>query len=98
MISYDVNYRIKELSDMIYEMKSEISELRTRSKEEMWDNSDMVRNWKVSTRTLATWRAENLIDYVQVGSKIWYPPMAREEFMLRNEVTKLKGRGEIGDE
>jgi len=35
---------------------------------------------------LATWRKKKLISYIQVGSKIWYPKLAREEFLLNNLV------------
>ena len=58
----------KEFSDHIRNIRNELTEIRkNRDCDEMWDNSDIIRNWKVSTRTLATWRAEGTIEYVQVG-------------------------------
>jgi len=54
--------------------------------EDLWDNSDIILNWHISERTLATWRKKKLISYIQIGSKIWYPKLAREEFLLKNLV------------
>ena len=90
MLNVDLNYRVKELANMVNLLKSEINELRSRILEDnVWDNSDMIRNWKVSKRTLAMWRAEGLIDFVQVGSKIWYTKENRESFLKRNAVNAL---------
>jgi len=87
MIESDLSYRVKELSEEISRLESEIEVLKTRSNEDgMWDNSDMMRNWKISQRTLASWRSEGLIDYVQAGGKIWYTKMNRNDFLLRNTV------------
>ncbi len=83
----DVSYRLKELSDQINMMKSEISELKTHlNNDDLWDSSDIIRHWKISVRTLATWRSEGLIDYVQVGSKIWYTKESRDAFLMKNLV------------
>lgn len=91
MIKTDLDFRVKELSEKINELESEIEVLKTRSIEnEMWDNSDMIRNWKISQRTLASWRADGLIDYVQMGGKIWYTKENRNAFLLRNTV-RAKG-------
>jgi hypothetical protein len=87
MNTMDLSYRIKQLSDTIEVLKSEVKELKDhRNEENMWDTSDMIRNWKISQRTLATWRAEGLIEYVQLGSKIWYPKACRDAFIERNMV------------
>lgn len=85
MINTDLSYRVKELSQMVDSLKSELNELKASSYEnELWDNNDMCRNWKISLRTLASWRASGLIQYVQVGSKIWYTKEHRETFLEKN--------------
>lgn len=87
MIETDLNYRVKELCDKIEVLELEIEALKTRSlSDEMWDNSDMLRNWKISQRTLASWRANGLIDYVQLGGKIWYTKENRDSFLSRNTI------------
>jgi hypothetical protein len=58
--------------------------------EDLWDNSDLIRKWKISQRTLATWRANGLIGYIQVGGKIWYTIEDRSSFLSRHKV-KAKG-------
>lgn len=87
MIKTDLDFRVKQLSAEISRLESEIEVLKTRSIEnEMWDNSDMIRNWKISQRTLASWRADGLIDYVQVGGKIWYTKENMNSFLSRNTI------------
>ncbi len=57
-----------------------------KSDEDLWDTSDVIRNWKVSVRTLASWRSKGMIGYIKIGGKIWYPKIAREKFLLKNMV------------
>ncbi|MBV5313184.1 MAG: hypothetical protein JZU47_07790 [Prolixibacteraceae bacterium] len=83
----------KELFDQIQFIRNELTDIKkSRDSDEMWDNSDLTRNWKVSLRTLAEWRAEGKIGYVQIGNKIWYPKEERELFIKSNLVkVGLKG-------
>ena len=83
----DPNYWQKEILTEIQFLKDALYEIKkSRNDDDLWDNSDMVRNWNVSIRTLADWRAEGKIRYVQVGSKIWYPKHERELFLKANLV------------
>jgi hypothetical protein len=86
MIDYETNLRITEIKKSIDGVKESIDRLATivKPEKELWDNSDLIRNWKVSERTLATWRKNGIIKYVQVKDKIWYPREAREEFLKQN--------------
>jgi hypothetical protein len=86
MIDYETNLRISEIKRSIDGVKESIDKLAmiVKPEEELWDNSDLIRNWKVSERTLATWRKKGIIRYVQVKDKIWYPREAREEFLKQN--------------
>ena len=59
--------------------------------EELWDNADIKRYWKVSDRTIASWRADRLIGYIKVGSKIWYPKNERDIF-LKSHFINMKIR------
>jgi hypothetical protein len=93
----DLNHLQKELLDQILFIKKELTDIKNnRDCDEMWDNSDLIRNWKVSLRTLAEWRAEGKIGYVQFGNKIWYPREERELFIKANLVkVGLKNSGEV---
>lgn len=85
MSNYDIDYRLREFSESLRQLTNEVSALKTGfGMNEMWDNSDLIRNWKISPRTLASWRFDGLIDYVQVGGKIWYPVDARNRFINTN--------------
>lgn len=96
MMNTDLGFRVKELSEVIEVMNSKIDLLRTRLKEdELWDNSDLIRYWKISKRLLDSWRSEGLIDYVQLGNKIWYTKENREEFLLRNMVKNVYAEANI---
>lgn len=99
MTNVDVSYRLKEFSGKMENLAKEVGELKKGiGINELWDNYDMVNNWKVSLRTLATWRAEGLIDYVKVGSMIWYPKEAREIFLKANTVKSKNEEDYAGEE
>lgn len=93
----DLAYLQKEFLDQILFIRKELTDIKNdRDCDEMWDNSDLIRNWKVSLRTLAEWRAEGKIGYVQIGNKIWYPREERELFIKTNLVkVRLKNSGEV---
>jgi hypothetical protein len=85
MSNYDIDYRLREFSESLRQLTKEVSTLKTGfGMNEMWDNSDLIRNWKISPRTLASWRSDGMIDYVQAGGKIWYPVDARNKFISNN--------------
>ncbi len=96
-MNIDLNYLQKELFDQIQFIRKELTDIKkNRDCNEMWDNSDLIRNWKVSLRTLAEWRTERKIGYVQIGNKIWYPREERELFIKTNLVkVRLKNGGEV---
>ena len=94
----DLAYLQKEFLTQIQFIRKELTDIKkNRDSDEMWDNSDLIRNWKISLRTLAEWRAEGKIGYVQIGNKIWYPREQRELFVKANLVKgewKNVGEGE----
>lgn len=57
--------------------------------QELWDNADLMRYLKVSRRTLATWRAENLIEFSQIGSKLYYSKDQVAKFLESYRVKRL---------
>lgn len=91
MNNVDVSFQLKEFKNEIQQLIVEVKALREKTIErELWDNADLIKYWKVSSRTLATWRAEGLISYVQLAGKIWYPWEAREVFLKSNLVNSKK--------
>lgn len=62
----------------------------------VWDNADLIRNWHVSARTLAAWRASNKISFSQVGKKIYYSKKDRDCFMEKYHVKNVN-RDERGE-
>jgi hypothetical protein len=96
-MNIDLNYLQKEILQQVQFLRKELTDInKNRYCDEMWDNSDLIRNWKVSLRTLADWRAEGKIGYVQIGNKIWYPREERELFIKANLVkVRLKNGGEV---
>ena len=100
MQNNDPYFEIGLLKKKIDAIKIVIDEVKTvvKPEEELWDNSDMIRNWKLSARTLADWRSKGLIGFVQVGSKIWYPRESRELFLQVNyHKSKVEGREDEGE-
>ncbi len=83
MDEYLLNCKIRPIEKGQEEIKIQLNQLLKLMKPEndLWDNSDMMRNWKVSERLLADWRSKKLIGYVKVNGKIWYTKEAREGFL-----------------
>jgi hypothetical protein len=94
MNEYRIESKLSEMEKGIREMKEDLDNLARTVKPEsdMWDSSEIIRKWKISERTLATWRHRGLISYVQLNGKIWYPRIAREEFLQRNLIPIKYGR------
>jgi hypothetical protein len=65
-----------------------LDELRTNLKAEdiIYDNSDALRILKVSRRTLQSWRDEGLIDFYQIGAKIYYTQESLNNFLQRHAI------------
>jgi hypothetical protein len=86
MNEYLINVKLGEITSAIKEISNEVDLLKKAIKpeQELWDSTDIIRNWKVSERTLASWRAKKMIGYVQVGKKTYYPREARELFLKQN--------------
>lgn len=83
-----MNLKFLELAKELSELRDIICKvlLSVKPDEDLWDNADVIKNWKVSERTLADWRKKGLISYVQVQSKIWYTKEARESFLNENYI------------
>ena len=94
-----VTGRIAGIRDKVDTLTEKVTELKAiiKPKDELWDNYELMQNWKISERTLATWRSKGLIGFVQVGSKIWYPRESRELFLSIN-FNKTKERENDGEE
>jgi len=41
--------------------------------EPLYDKQDMLQQFRISERTLATWRKNGLIPFCKIGGKIVYP-------------------------
>jgi hypothetical protein len=95
MSDYVTNVKLAEINKSVSEIKKDLDELKStlKSNDDLWDNSDIVKNWHVSIRTLADWRKKDLIGYVQINKKIYYPKHLREIFL--NDNSNRKG-GSIG--
>ena len=91
MNNYEMNLKFSELFKEFTEVKATLEKVLSsiKSHEDLWDNADIIKNWKVSERTLADWRKKGLISYVQVQSKIWYPKDARDGF-LKDHFVEVK--------
>lgn len=94
MNNYEMDLKFSELFKEFTEVKAVLEKVLSsiRPEEDLWDNADIIKNWKVSERTLADWRKKGLISYVQVQSKIWYPKPARDEFINNNIVPSISSQ------
>ena len=88
MNSYEMDLKFSGLFKEISVLKSILQTMSSKvnQDETLWDNSDIIRNWKISERTLAEWRKKELISYVQLNGKIWYTKEFREDFIRKNSI------------
>lgn len=91
MNDYNLNVQLSQMTSAINNVNRKFDVLSDRIKpdEDLWDTSDLIRKWKISERTVASWRGNGLISYVQVNGKIWYPREARESF-LQDHLIKVQ--------
>lgn len=88
MTDYRTQLKLSEFERGIFDLKKSVDSIaqRVTSSEDLWDNSDMIKNWHVSERTLATWRSKGLITFTKVGKKIFYDRTDRDAFIRVNKV------------
>jgi hypothetical protein len=87
MNDYKTQLKLSEFERGIIDLKRSVDSIahRVTSTDEIWDNSDLIRNWHVSERTLATWRSKGLITFTKVGKKIFYDKSDRDAFIRANK-------------
>lgn len=72
MTQNDIFRRVPELQEFLNEMKHEFNQFRRPPDQVIWDDVDLRENLKVSQRTTAMWRQENIVPYSKVHGKIYY--------------------------
>ena len=66
----------------IAEMKEVVSQ-KIKNEQIVYDNSDVIRLLKVSSRTLSYWRETGVIRYSKIGAKIYYRKQDIEDMLER---------------
>jgi hypothetical protein len=81
----------QEYQDLIKRLDEINQKLAANQKptQELFDNAELMRYLKVSRRTLATWRAEQLIEFSQIGSKLYYSKEQVAKFLERYKIKRL---------
>jgi hypothetical protein len=84
-MNYETNLLFSELFSKLEQLENKLSAvLSIRLEQDLWDNSELMRNWKISERTLADWRKKGIISYTKVRGKIWYTKCSRDSFINLN--------------
>ena len=66
----------------IEEIKEVVSQ-KIKNEQIVYDNSDVIRLLKVSSRTLSYWRETGVIRYSKIGAKIYYRKQDIEDMLER---------------
>ena len=92
MNEYRVEHKLSELEKGVLDLKKGMDAMKDRitSTDQLWDNSDLIRNWHVSPRTLAEWRTKQKIDYVKINKKIYYTKKDRDRFIEKYHISNVK--------
>jgi len=88
MNEYRIESKLNELETGLNDIRYGVQSIshKVMSSEELWDNSDVMSKWHVSQRTLASWRARQIIGYVKIGKKIYYSKEDRDRFLSIHHV------------
>lgn len=67
-------------------LEQQLAEIRAillskKQQEVVYDNQDIMQRFKISQRTLATWREDGTIKYSKIGAKIYYKPEHIQEML-----------------
>lgn len=91
MREYNVEYKLAELEKGVLDLKKGVDSIKERvtSTDQLWDSYQLTRNWNISPRTLAEWRAKQRIDYVKIAKKIYYTKEDRDRFIENYHVRKV---------
>ena len=89
MAHNDIFRRVPELQQFLDEMKHEFNQLHRPPDQVIWDDVDLRENLKVSQRTTATWRQENVITYSKVQGKIFYKLSDVLEMVEKNKIPAI---------
>ena len=92
MNEYRIELKLSELETGLTSLRNGIDTIsqRVTMENQLWDNSDIIKNWHVSARTLAYWRSKGLITFTKVGKKIYYEKTDRDAFIRANKVNTKK--------
>jgi hypothetical protein len=89
MAHNDIFRRVPELQEFIDQMKHEFNQLHRPPDQVIWDDVDLRENLKVSQRTTATWRQDNIIAYSKVQGKIFYKLSDVLEMIEKNKIPAI---------
>jgi hypothetical protein len=95
MAHNDIFRRVPELQQFIDEMKHEFNQLHRPPDQVIWDDVDLREYLKVSQRTTATWRQDNIITYSKVQGKIFYKLSDVLEMVEKNKIPAISDKLKI---
>mgnify|MGYP000899712686 CR=1 FL=1 len=92
MNEYRIELKLSDLEAGLNDIRTGMESISAKvmSDNDLWDNADIIKNWHVSQRTLASWRAKQLIDYVKVGRKIYYSKHDRDRFLNKFHIDNVR--------
>ncbi|GAB3984199.1 hypothetical protein GCM10028806_58790 [Spirosoma terrae] len=77
---------LNELAQKLETQIQRVAQLGQGSEQIIYDNDDLSLKMKVSSRTLQNWRDRGLIEFSQIGHKIYYTDKAVGKFLEDNKV------------
>lgn len=94
MNEYRIELKLSDLEAGLNDIRAGVDSISAKvmSENDLWDNTDIIKNWHVSERTLATWRSKGLITFTKVGRKIYYDKADRDAFIRANKKNNSIGK------
>jgi phage antirepressor YoqD-like protein len=79
----------EDLSSLEDKINTIINFFENRNTDRVYSSEQLAKKLQVSTKTLNNWRKQKLIQFSQVGSKIFYTQEAVDDFLSSHSIKRF---------
>jgi len=89
MSPVEIAWELKKLKESVVALQGMVQQISEKfiPGNELWDNAELCRYWKISPRTAATLRATGGLGHIFIGGKVYYSRENRDEYLNQNTVS-----------
>lgn len=85
MKNQDYCFIISQLEKRLNRIEGVVAEIRKSPdvSDQVWDKATLMKEWKISPRTVANYQRQGL-QYYKRGGRVYFTPEQRNEFIIKN--------------